>query len=344
MGSNLIKVIYYLIVVFCVAISAYLSFFGFLSLTREVTLLWVIVLALGLLGADIVIQGHRSEGKPLLIPLICFLGFAMFSIASNFNYVYSSFMKRDAVVEALSNQLDVFRNDLVKTRGLLSEDARVQNISQDDVDLTRELDRLELQVLDPLRPGCGARCRSHMRNIERILGKPLSDLAVPAPGQNLEVYTDWLNRTREAILTDWKEIRLRGEAGPYMSIIDDIDKGLENFSTTPNDIADTRGLSALQEMSDISSSIERRANSVLKTEIPIDHTDIDASQGRLGELAYTFRNAFVQMPNPLVTVMALILSSIVDFFPLIFALMAFSSTDTARRKVPSRNRVGAPMD
>mgnify|MGYP007089197433 FL=1 len=56
MGSNLIKLIYYLIVVFCVAISAYLSFFGFLSLTREVTLLWVTVLALGLLGADIVIQ------------------------------------------------------------------------------------------------------------------------------------------------------------------------------------------------------------------------------------------------------------------------------------------------
>jgi len=344
MGNNLLKVIYYAIAVLCVMISSYLSFFGFLSLTGNVTIPLVAVLALGLIGADIVIQQKRSTNGSLALPLACFVGFAMFSMSSNFNHVYSSFMKRDAVVGALSAQLDVFRSDLVNTRTVLEEDARVRAITQDDVELNRELDRLRLQVLDPLRPGCGPRCRGHLTNIERILGKPLTDNAVPAPGQPVEVYEDWLNRTKEAIETDWQEIRLRGQAGPAMSVMDEIDLGLEIFSASPNEIADTRGLSALQEMADTSSSIERGANAVLQTEIPIEHTPIDASQGRLGEIAYTFQNAFVQMPNPLVTFMAAVISMIVDVFPLIFAFMAFSPRDGRRGAPPTTGRGRIPMD
>lgn len=324
MGSNVIILLYYLLTITCVIISSILSYFGFLSTFGAITTLFVIVIAIGLFGADALIQRARAGGSSIWMPLLLFFGFAIFSGASNFNALYSNFMKRDAVVAALDNQLQYFRDDLVSTRQRLAGDARMQRVLQLRTDLDRELARLKDQVSDPMRPGCGPRCYQHLSNIEGLLGKRLTDLAVPQAGSSLEVISSWYLRVASAVENDFSAMVSSGNEGELSDLIRLIDESLENFAESPTELSKSRGLNALQEMADISSNVERRANAVLNANPPLEHRRIDASLGRLGELAYSFRNAFVEMPNPFATFISLILGLVVDIFPVAFALVAFS--------------------
>lgn len=59
--------------------------------------------------------------------------------------------------------------------------------------------------------------------------------------------------------------------------------------------------------------------------------------GRLGEIVYSFQNAFGELPNPLATVISAILSIVVDVIPVFFALAAFSRESTSSYR-PARTR------
>lgn len=346
MGSNIIILLYYLLTITCVIISSILSYFGFLSTFGAITILFVVVIALGLFGADALIQRARVSGSGIWMPLLLFFGFAIFSGASNFNALYSNFMKRDAVVAALGGQVQVFRDDLIATRQRLSGDPRMQRTAQLRVNLDRELQRLKDQVSDPMRPGCGPRCYQHLSAIEQLLGKPLTDLAVPQAGSSLDVISNWYLRVAASVENDFSAMVSSGNEGELSALIRIIDQAMEDFALSPTELSRTRGLNALQEMADISSNVERRANAVLNANPPIEHRRIDAGLGRLGELAYSFRNAFVDMPNPFATFISLILGLVVDLFPVAFALVAFSPNSgvigpKARKR---RGAGGIPMD
>jgi hypothetical protein len=56
---------------------------------------------------------------------------------------------------------------------------------------------------------------------------------------------------------------------------------------------------------------------------PVDHQFIDPTLGRLGEIVYSLKNGLVDVPNLSATIMAIILSLVVDFIPILFAMVAF---------------------
>ncbi len=344
MGNNIIILLYYVLVVISVSISTYLSYGGFKSSFGNLSLPFVMILAIGLFAADLLIQRNRVIGKSLVPPFLLFALAAFFSGISNFNYLYTNFMEKDVIEQTLNVQLNNFRDSLTDTRAHLQKIQAVSFIEGKKIELDRELARLNSQVFDDLRPGCGDRCKDHLRRIEEILGRPLTDLALPGPGTNRDGMTRFIDRVTYLATTDLRQLSQSGQVPEIEKLINDIDSLLLEFDTTQRILARNMGLSALQALSKESKDIERRANTFLANESKVQHAQIDPTLGRLGEIVYSLESGFIIRPNIGATAIALILGIIVDLFPVLFALVAFGPNSTQITSKQKKGRAGIVLD
>ena len=331
MGGNFFKAIYYLLVIACVGVSSYLSYKGFRSSFAELALPFTFILGIGLFGADALLQRARERGASVWPPLLIFAFFAVFSSASNFNHIYTTFMQGDVVRQTLDSQYARFRNNLIEARESLEDTNAYQFTREQRTNLDRELDRLKSQIFDPLRPGCGERCDIHLSAIERILGKPLSDTARPPLGSPRETVETWFNGVTLSAQRDLETSAQTTSYPAIASVLDQIAQLLAAYDTPKRALAASDGLATLTDLADASEEIERRANAALPTDAKVQLEPIDRTMGRLGEIVFSFENAFKERPNILATILSLILATVIDLFPVVFALVAFG---------PETGRVG----
>jgi hypothetical protein len=320
-----------------VGISAYLSYYGYLTSFGALALPFTIVLAIGLFGADILIQQSRVNGQSMVPGVAFWVLIAFFSASSNFNYLYTNFMESDVVQQTLDGQYEVFRDNLTETKTQLEELDSYTFTEDRRLELDRELARLRTQVSDPLRPGCGQRCRDHIENIERILGQALSDLKTPPVGASVAVVNSWYENFRDVAVTDFNKMIESNNFGEVNKLLADIDKLLLQYDTPDRVLARNIGLPILRKLAEDSEEVERRANALLADGNNVQHEEINVTLGRLGEIVYSFQNAFGELPNPLATVISGILSIVVDVIPVFFALAAFSRESTSSYR-PARGR------
>ena len=340
MSRNLIIVLYYSITLLCVIISGVLSYQGFEKSFPNafLTVLFVLVIVFGLFGADSVFQLRRSRGESLAGPFVLLLFFSFFSTSSNFNAIYTQFMERDAGITVLNDQLIIFRDDLNETRKAIEEYSLVSAEIDRKTEIDRELARLRDQVSDPARPGCGVRCAEHVRNIESLLGKPLTDIARPGADASRPVIQGWYARMEEAVRSDYEDYLSDKVSGRLLIRISEIDAHLREYNTSAESLYERSKLVGLQEMALISAEVARKVNVDLPDDLKITHTSIDITLGRLGEIAYSFRNAFGSMPNPIATFLSLLIGAVVDFFPIAFAMVAFNARSGGAQIGPSRRK------
>lgn len=315
---------YGIIVALSVGISGYLSYKGLERTAGEVTLPLVAFLMIIIFTMDMIISYYRSTGRKAWVSALAIWSIAaFFSIASNFNFLYTNFMREDVMKSTVSEQLQVFRDDLVETRSTLLEREPYQQAMQAQTDLKVELDNLHRQVTDPLRPGCGEECRGHLQKIEEILGRPITNLAIPPIGSNPETVAEWYQRYRAAAEDQLDTLLQSTQYATITSLNQRINEVLLEFPNTDRVIAQKGGLEALSEMATISDEVMRRANAVLPEGAKVKHDPIDPSLGRLGEIVYSFQNGFGAMPNPMATLLSLIMASVVDILPLLVAFVLF---------------------
>ena len=86
---------------------------GFKSSFAELALPFTFILGIGLFGADALLQRARERGASVLPPLLIFVSFAVFSSASNFNHIYTTFMQNDVMRQTLDAQYARFRDNMV---------------------------------------------------------------------------------------------------------------------------------------------------------------------------------------------------------------------------------------
>ena len=323
MGSNVIRLIYYMLVLACVGVSTYLSYYGYRSSFEDIALPFTVILGIGLFGSDALIQSARERGRTLIWPLLLFFAFAVFSGASNFNFLYTNFMQKDVVRQTLDSQYARFQDTLIDTKDKLQELNAVVAVNQKRTELEREVARLRDQTTDPLRFGCGERCLEHLANIESLLGKPLTGLAVPPIGAPPQSVEDWLERVSAQARRDFDQSVLNSGYASLEILLEDINRLLAEYQAPDRSMVAVEGLGVLREIATESEDIERRANTFLPNGEEVDHANIDASMGRLGEIVYSFQNAFQERPNMMATILSAILSIIIDVFPVLFALVAF---------------------
>lgn len=240
-------------------------------------------------------------------------------------------MRDDVTRNTLSEQIGVFRDNLVTARSKLASLDAATFAVQMRTDLNVELDNLEDQINDPLAPGCGVECRSHMERIEQILGREITNLRVPGLGSDLPVVNAWFGRYSNAA-TDILESSLGSTAAPTIfNLIRRIDGHMLEYDTVDRIMSTGDGLDALQDMSAISGDIERQTNALLPDDDIITLARIDPDLGRLGEIVYALHNGFVERPNLLATIFSLVIASIVDIFPLFMSFALFGKGRLERK-------------
>lgn len=311
---------YYILVIAAIALSTYLTYHGFVRSLPILALPFAIVIGIVLFVVDITIQRWRDAGKSILLPLVIFVFPAAFSGASNFNSVYTAFMQKDVSRAALEGQYTVFRDDLTSTLATLTETPSIKSEATERGELESLLDNLKIQGTDPLRPGCGARCRELIAQINDTLEIPVTDLKAPS-GSNQAVFHEFFNNFQQLVYRNKGNEAAASDYIKFTNLKAEVNRKLKKLEDINYDVPIEEARQLLTEMSEFSNEVERRANTLLPGDKQVNHTDIDPEQGRLGEIIYTLENGFVTMPNPSATILALAFALFVDFMPILVAFI-----------------------
>lgn len=331
---------YAVVLALSVAISGYLSYEGLLRSAYEITLPLVVFLMTIIFSMDATISYFRSTDRSYRLPILIWAVAAFFSIASNFNFLYSNFMRDDVIQSTLAEQITVFRNDVGATRQALASTETARFAVEQRTDLDVEFDNLSRQINDPLRPGCGEECRNHMAEIERILGRSPTNLRVPPIGSDLDIVNDWYTRYRSTAYEILEHSHGTTNARAIFALVGRIDDALLEYDSVARLLVNKDGLRALPEMSSLSQDIEREANELLPDGASVKHQTIDPTLGRLGEIVYAFQNGFGEMPNPVATAVSLVLASVVDLLPFLLSFALFGKGRLERTGRKKRDVAG----
>lgn len=347
-GRNFYTILYVIATAICVGISVYLSYFGYYSHLQELTALFALLLGILLFGTDMMLRHCRLEGRRVWLPLGFFLVVVVFSWASNYNFLYTSFMERDVAERTVVEQFRTFREDLTTTRSALVAHPKVREVSAERRQLERELTNLDQQLTDPVRPGCGQRCRGHVEQIEELLGGRVTDLAVPPVDAGKQNNEQWYNRYRETVLNAFEESiddefnELEGlieRIGQLLGEYDDPYAALRSeYEQRRRAVVETRGFAIIAELRTHSADIERRANALLPEGEQVEHQEIHSRLDNLGEIPLSLRDGFIDRSNPGVTAVSTLLALFVDFIPILFAWLIFRPDN--RRAKPAKPGFG----
>lgn len=334
MGKNLYTVLFFAATTICVGISGYLSYYGYLVHLRGITIFFAALIVLLLFTLDMLIRHNLVHGRSNLGAVIFFAIVAFFSGASNFNYLYNNFMASDIANREVREQLQIFREDLTQTRVAISQLPQMRELDSQRSILERELGALREQIQDPLRPGCGERCRQHVSNIYNMLGGAPTDLAIPGPSASQQVTAQWFNNFSTAVRSDFENAFASSATIDGQKIIQDIDRTLASFvdaeqlfseNASTASLFRAEGRQLIDEIRFETQEIERRANALLPSANRVTHRPVESYIDKIGEIPIAFQDAFINRPHFGVTLMALILAVFVDLIPVLFAFLIFRS-------------------
>ncbi|MGB0505234.1 MAG: hypothetical protein ACPGGK_03475 [Pikeienuella sp.] len=315
-----VRLLYYLVTIVCLCMSAYLSYFGYLFHTGQITLFFVAMIIATMLACDIAIQVRR-EGAERIGGILLFMMIPIsLSSMSNFNHLYTLFLEDDVTKKTLTQQYDVFSNDLVNTRATLNNLDVLQTTVQRRSQIDTQLELMWQQMSDPGRPGCASRCRAHMDNIQGILGVKLTELKIPGVGEPEAAQLAFFNNYSELVQDTRQNIESTEPTFAVHALLGDVAGYLEKYNSAENDIQNNIGLEQLQGLSEASLEVERRANALLPLRDHVRHRRIDPNEGRLGRIPNTIRNAFFDMPDPVATVLSAFFAILIDIFPVLLVL------------------------
>ncbi|MCG5529836.1 hypothetical protein LRD18_02965 [Halorhodospira halochloris] len=347
-GRNFYTILYVIATAICVGISVYLSYFGYYSHLQELTVFFALLLGILLFGTDLMFRHYRLEGRRVWVPLGFFLVVAVFSWASNYNFLYTSFMERDVAERTVVEQFRTFREDLTATRSALADHPTIREVREERRELERELSNLYQQLTDPVRPGCGQRCRGHVEQIEQLLGERVTDLAVPAVDASAEENEQWFASYRETVISAFEdsvddefyevaglaeriEQLLSDYADPYAAL-------RREYEDRRRAVVETRGFEVIAQLRNYSADIQRQANALLPQGDEVEHRDIHSRLDNLGEIPLSIRDGFIERSHPGVTAVSSLLALFVDFIPILFAWLIFRPDN--RRRMPSKPGFG----
>lgn len=337
---SVIRIVYYLLTICCLILSAYLSFWGYLyHVGWPMTGFFVAMIILGLFGIDIAIQVRRERGDSITLPMLFFLLPLSLSALSNFNHLYTLFKQRDVAAEAMALNTDAFTRDLTNTRAAILALPQYVEFEREKARLANALDQMSREASDPLKPGCAELCRGHMDRVREIAGGAMVDYRVPSPREGLPAFNEFFGRFSEAAQQTFQKSRTTQELQDIYRLLSDIDGYQRDFRSPPADAVQNVAATErwLRLMSARSNEIQNRANAL--GGIAVAHQTLDPLSGRLGKIPDSVRNAFVEMPDPAATFLSSAFALVIDLMPVLFVLMLIRPGDMK----PGKPRTDSPL-
>jgi hypothetical protein len=185
---------------------------GFLDSFGKLTPLFILVIVLGLFAAGVLLKLGRDEKSKTrqALAMFLFIFFAALSGVSNINYLYTEavwqplrssafneeYDKYKKTLRALDSELkstqesdeayfkriataysDVLNNDISGLKKSITNSSLFISGREKRGNLEAELREMRNQALDPGNPGCGTKCKEHMRIIDQLV--PTTELIIP---------------------------------------------------------------------------------------------------------------------------------------------------------------------
>jgi len=197
---TLFDVIFTVIAVLAAGFSGYTTYIGFgYDLPFVASVAIAVIIGLGLLAINFKIREHRIAGDSVRNPLIAFFLFFIFSFISNTNAIYTYFLQNDIGGQTRDQAWVVFdKGTSTILEAIDTNDVMLEKLkSKQQLDVARK--NLMRQITDLSNPGLGEIARTHLEEVERVLGERLTSLRPPPANSSQQQYKAYAKRLDDLI-------------------------------------------------------------------------------------------------------------------------------------------------
>jgi hypothetical protein len=343
--AAIIALIYIVITMACVAMSAWSTYHGYESMFREITILVTIVICAGLLACDIAILSWRRHGRSVVGIVLLLLMFTIFSAASNYNFFYTNFQRDRFAAQRIEEAKRVFDDNMSLAETTLNHELRKSGRRQG---IEGALQNLRNEVQDPSNRGFGPRAKELLAKLHEAL-KP-NDFQEPsgvAPGQtykrNQEVLEVIERRVQEKLDTDENHAPVLDGLAAIKELRDKQTRAFKALPSTPtllsSDYYKAR-IGAIKSLGEDTSEISRRITQILASRGKSEQISLKSVSDagiELNEILVSARSGLQPENQPIAAALAT-LAVLIDIIPLLFAMVFVNATvaDQEAAGEPSR--------
>lgn len=338
-SSTVINGIYYIVTIICVGISTYASYGGLRVSLGELAIAGAALIGLVLFASDLGFSRARQyRGASFAAPAVAFLFVLFFSTASNFNHFYTYYQEDSVASESYQEAVRRYQALTVEAREILESDPAIAGALEGRAALEDRLVNLRDQLLDPQRPGFGARSREIVREIYAQL-PTMTELAEPSPGErDIAVLTQWYQGFAPRVLDNFdRSADVSAELREANAIKSEMQLRLEGWrGDIPAFQANTAGgsdaaVTAIETMNGELSAFRDRVNAVLSSDVwTFESPAPDPRSAEIGDIVETFQSALSSSQNIGVTIWSVVLSLFIDLIPIVFAFTLVQEVRNSR--------------
>lgn len=322
---------YLAMVLLCVVASTYTSYHGIKSATGlGIGMVFAAVLAIALFSLNVSFSREKTrDGHIRSTTVLIFLFPLFFSTASNFNYFFSSYMKKNEARATYDDAYSEYLQNMQTLRQIASQDEEATDYEGRRKQLGLEFDRLQAQIRDSNAPGFGAKALSHMNTIELVLQKPITRLRVPGVKTDESRNQDFFDSYKKMVESAF----LKGKSQRIFDLeelVGDISAAMSASSQT-NRTAKSRSADLASNVDGFKSEVGEYKTEAIRLNLPVQDvvSRISSEDAELGEIMYSLHSGFVEWRNPVSTVLCLLFSLFLDLMPL-FVVIGSRTSESDR--------------
>lgn len=319
-------------------ISGWQTYNGYRSLLGDINSIgFAIVTSLLMFFLNMALRKNRIHYKPTAGVIIILLTIITVSFLGNFNAIYSRFAQNELTEQTIDNARDNFDSNMKNALQALSSIPEVKEIQERNRQLKIERRNLYLQITDPNNAGFGDKARKHFKNIEALLGVELTHQEPPSEDAGKQALIDYAKKIDKRIWDSMKD-NVDSNADRYNKIVVDIGILQDKYKEITNN--ESNQSAVVNEMRRDSQEVSNYLESL---NIKLTLKNIDTHTDDLGEINKTLRSAFVEMPEPSVTLIVSFISLLIDLLIPLVTLAYYRPGDYVENKSNYNSGTGTEL-
>lgn len=324
--ATLFDIVFAAIVLLASGFSGYTTYLGFsYDVPAALSATLAVIIGLSLVAINFRLRQERVNNGPVAGVLVAFMFIFIFSFISNTNAIYTYFVRGDIVEDTQEAAWRVFDAQTQRMLSLIRESEAVRLAEEQERRLAVARTNLREQITDPANPGLGALAREHLREVEEIIGTPLTPLSPPPEGATLVQYEAYVVRLDTLIETQASE-SITAPATPLRALQREITQLRELYGTATAERQYSSN--TIDLMSRDLAGLSNEVSAELGREIEFEQ--INDSADKTGSFQYTWAN-FINWISPPAIILSVLLGALLDIIAPLLSLLLYRPNDDLSR-------------
>jgi len=343
----IITIAYTLITALCVGMSGWTTYHGYETEMGSLALPVAIAVTIGLFASDMILLERRSRGHSIIGAVLVLTIFTIASLAANFHFFYGKFVGSSIAQGRYEQALVTYTNNLSTAEVVINTSNGLPALSRQ---ISQELKSLQDEVNDPVKPCFGPKAKDHFTSLKTLVSDKLKvKMAWPDLPECGGKKSDTV-ATLDAIVQRVRDAQKQADdANVWSSAYTALKKAQGETSrlaaSEVGDLGPDQYLSRVKSLADetrrLALAISRASEqSGTKSSVVLTPTSPEGAQ--LDRITDSWRHGVIERPNIAYTVGAAVFAILIDFMPLIFALLMVRppTSEVARAESEARSVTG----